>query len=69
MKPIGIAALCGTALLSLGWSVADKTGTGDYGTMNDIAVVWPPDRAPIVVAERMISAGLSTLARSSNSMQ
>ncbi|WP_181776472.1 class A beta-lactamase [Amycolatopsis pittospori] len=33
-----------------GWSVADKTGTGDYGTMNDIAVVWPPDRAPIVVA-------------------
>ncbi|WP_410654752.1 class A beta-lactamase [Amycolatopsis sp. lyj-112] len=33
-----------------GWVVADKTGTGDYGTMNDIAIVWPPDGAPIVLA-------------------
>ncbi|WP_410613685.1 serine hydrolase [Amycolatopsis sp. lyj-109] len=33
-----------------GWAVADKTGTGEYATRNDIAVVWPPGRAPIVVA-------------------
>jgi beta-lactamase class A len=33
-----------------GWSVGDKTGTGDYGTRNDIAVVWPPHRPPIVLA-------------------
>ena len=33
-----------------GWVVGDKTGTGGYGTRNDIAVVWPPDRAPIVIA-------------------
>ncbi|TQM15513.1 class A beta-lactamase [Pseudonocardia kunmingensis] len=33
-----------------GWTVADKTGTGDYGTLNDIAIVWPPDRAPLVVS-------------------
>ncbi|MGW4111412.1 class A beta-lactamase [Actinosynnema sp. NPDC004786] len=33
-----------------GWRVADKTGTGDYGTVNDIAVVWPPDAAPLVIA-------------------
>ncbi|WP_410578966.1 class A beta-lactamase [Amycolatopsis sp. lyj-108] len=33
-----------------GWTVADKTGTGDYGTLNDIAVVWPPAKAPIVLA-------------------
>ncbi|NKY31072.1 class A beta-lactamase [Nocardia gamkensis] len=33
-----------------GWRVADKTGTGDYGILNDIAVVWPPDAAPLVVA-------------------
>ncbi|WP_174190042.1 class A beta-lactamase [Nocardia barduliensis] len=33
-----------------GWRVADKTGTGDYGTLNDIAVVWPPDSAPLVIA-------------------
>ncbi|MEE6260328.1 class A beta-lactamase [Plantactinospora sonchi] len=32
------------------WTVADKTGTGDYGTANDIAVVWPPDAAPLVIA-------------------
>lgn len=30
------------------WRVADKTGTGDYGTANDIGVAYPPNRAPIV---------------------
>jgi len=33
-----------------GWRVGDKTGTGSYGTANDVAVLWPPDAAPIVVA-------------------
>ncbi|MFI1256076.1 class A beta-lactamase [Streptomyces netropsis] len=34
-----------------GWVVGDKTGAGQgYGTRNDIAVVWPPDAAPIVMA-------------------
>lgn len=33
-----------------GWVVGDKTGTGGYGTRNDIAVVWPSGRAPIVLA-------------------
>ncbi|MEU5906913.1 class A beta-lactamase [Micromonospora sp. NPDC047527] len=33
-----------------GWVVGDKTGTGGYGTRNDIAVIWPPDRAPIILA-------------------
>jgi beta-lactamase class A len=33
-----------------GWSVADKTGTGDYGRANDIAIVRPPSRAPLVLA-------------------
>ncbi len=31
------------------WKVGDKTGSGGYGTRNDIAVIWPPDRAPIVL--------------------
>lgn len=31
------------------WSVADKTGTGSYGVRNDIGVVYPTGRAPIVV--------------------
>lgn len=33
-----------------GWKVADKTGSGSYGTTNTIAVVWPPNAAPIVIA-------------------
>jgi len=33
-----------------GWTVGDKTGSGGYGTMNDVAVLWPPDRPPLVLA-------------------
>jgi beta-lactamase class A len=33
-----------------GWTVGDKTGSAAYGTRNDIAVIWPPDAAPIVLA-------------------
>ncbi|MCM2394134.1 class A beta-lactamase [Streptomyces albipurpureus] len=34
-----------------GWVVGDKTGGGGaYGVRNDIAVVWPPAAAPIVMA-------------------
>jgi beta-lactamase class A len=33
-----------------GWKVADKTGTGGYGTVNDVGVVWPPGSAPLVIA-------------------
>jgi beta-lactamase class A len=29
-----------------GWMVGDKTGAGEYGTRNDIAVLWPPRKAP-----------------------
>ncbi|MET3637832.1 beta-lactamase class A [Curtobacterium oceanosedimentum] len=32
-----------------GWSVADKTGTASYGVRDDIAVVQPPGRDPIVL--------------------
>jgi beta-lactamase class A len=33
-----------------GWNVGDKTGSGDYGTANDVAVVWPPGQKPMVIA-------------------
>ncbi len=33
-----------------GWVVGDKTGTGAYGTNNDIAIIWPPKCLPIVIA-------------------
>lgn len=32
-----------------GWRVGDKTGTGRNRVANDIGVIWPPDRAPIIV--------------------
>lgn len=33
------------------WVVGDKTGTGlDYGTTNDIAILWPPNCPPIIMA-------------------
>ncbi len=38
------------AALPANWQIGDKTGTGDYGTTNDIAAIWPPSRAPIVLA-------------------
>ena len=33
-----------------GWVVGDKTGGGGYGTTNDIAVLWPTDGEPMVLA-------------------
>ena len=32
------------------WRLGDKTGSGQYGTTNDVAILWPPHRAPIVMA-------------------
>lgn len=32
-----------------GWRIGDKTGSGENGTANDIAVVWPANRAPVIV--------------------
>lgn len=31
------------------WKVADKTGSGNYGTTNDIAVIWPKNHAPVIL--------------------
>ncbi|RST57455.1 class A beta-lactamase [Siminovitchia terrae] len=33
-----------------GWEVGDKSGAGGYGTRNDVAIVWSPNREPIVIA-------------------
>jgi beta-lactamase class A len=37
------------AKLPKDWGVGDKTGTGDHGTANDIAILWPPGREPVLV--------------------
>ena len=41
--------------LPTSWTVGDKTGSGDYGTTNDIAVIWPQGRAPLVLGDLLPS--------------
>ncbi|MCV0424742.1 MAG: class A beta-lactamase [Roseibium sp.] len=33
-----------------GWRIADKTGAGQNGSRNNIAVIWPEGRKPVVIA-------------------
>jgi beta-lactamase class A len=33
-----------------GARVADKTGSGEHGTTNDVGVLWLPEREPVVIA-------------------
>lgn len=43
------------------WRAGDKTGTGVAPEMpnkhNDVAIVWPPDRAPVVIAAYYEASG------------
>lgn len=61
-----IANKTGDARLRAGfpktWLVGDKTGTnGDKdGNANDIAVAWPPDRAPVIVTAYCEIPGISS---------
>lgn len=36
--------------LPKGFRAGDKTGTGANGAVNDVAIVWPPGRKPILLA-------------------
>jgi len=49
-----VAARTGAHRLRAGlpptWRVGDKTGTGNNGSNNDVAILWPPRRAPLIVA-------------------
>lgn len=40
------------------WAVADKTGSGGFGTDNLVAVVWPTGRPPLVVASYITGSTL-----------
>jgi beta-lactamase class A len=33
-----------------GWRVGDKTGSGNHGVTNDVAIAWPPDGQPLIVS-------------------
>ncbi|MFI9381737.1 serine hydrolase [Kutzneria sp. NPDC052558] len=50
------------------WSTADKSGSGTQGEVDDVAVLWPPNRAPLVVTAYTVptdprsTAGRATVA-------
>ena len=46
------------------WRIGDKTGTGGNGSANDIAVAWPPGRAPVFVTAYYTGSVISDEARS-----
>ncbi|MGY3038964.1 beta-lactamase class A [Rhodanobacter sp. TND4EL1] len=52
---IGWLRACSTGLdklrggLPAGWDAGDKTGSGAQGESNDVAILWPPRRAPMLV--------------------
>ncbi len=31
------------------WAIGHKTGTGEDGPTNDLAIAWPPGRAPVII--------------------
>ncbi len=42
-----------------GWRIGDKTGSGENNATNDVAVIWPPGHAPLVVTAYSIGARAS----------
>jgi beta-lactamase class A len=56
-----IASKVGNARLRAGlppaWRVGDKTGTNDVGCANDVAIAWPPNHAPLIIASYLDHAG------------
>jgi beta-lactamase class A len=51
--------------LPAGWRIANKPGTWEGISTNDIGVIWPPGREPIVVAAYLGNAPGSTAAQES----
>lgn len=49
--------------LPSGWTVGDKTGSDGRHTTNDIAVIWPPGRAPIVLTAFLTGAKVDNAGR------
>lgn len=36
--------------LPAGWTIAEKTGSGAWGTRNDVGVAWRPDGSPVLLS-------------------
>ena len=45
------------------WRIGDKTGTGQNGACNAIAILWPPKRKPILVSFYFAESDLPDEAR------
>lgn len=51
------------AQLPAGWRVGDKTGGGAYGSNNDVGVLWPPGRAPVLVTSYLTQTAVDQAVR------
>ena len=45
------------------WRIGDKTGTGDRGSTNAVAIIWPPGRAPLIATVYYTESSAPTDAR------
>ncbi|MGB6483838.1 MAG: class A beta-lactamase [Candidatus Acidiferrales bacterium] len=63
-----VANTTGAARLRAGvpssWRIGDRTGSGDNGSTNDIAICWPPSRSPILVTAYFTGSNASDADRS-----
>lgn len=46
-----------------GWQIGHKTGTSDQGAANDVAILWPPSGAPILVTCFVLAPQVSDTVR------
>jgi beta-lactamase class A len=62
-SPTGLARL--RAGLPTDWRAGDKTGTwnGEHNCTNDVAIAWPPGRAPILIACYLSASTVEPAAR------
>jgi beta-lactamase class A len=62
-----VASTTGKARLRAGlpadWRVGDKTGTGEHGATNDVAIFWPNGRGPVLIAAYLRDSPAGTDAR------
>ncbi len=62
-----IANTTGNASLRAGmpkdWKIGDKTGSGGHGSTNDIAAIWPPRHAPVLVTVYLTECSQPSQAR------
>jgi beta-lactamase class A len=45
------------------WRIGDKTGTGERGSTNAVAILWPPGRAPLIATVYYTGSSASVDAR------